>query len=153
LAKKRKELPLLENVEIEAFAAEGKALARVDNLVVFVPFAAPGDVVDIRLSRKRKQYAEGRIVAFKRYSADRVEPFCSHFGVCGGCQWQHLPYSSQLKYKQQQVLDVLQRIAKVELPEARPILGSEKDRFYRNKLEYTFSNKRWRTLEEIQSGE
>jgi len=153
LAKKRKELPLLENVEIEAFAAEGKALARVDNLVVFVPFAAPGDVVDIRLSRKRKQYAEGRIVAFKRYSADRVEPFCSHFGVCGGCQWQHLPYPSQLKYKQQQVLDVLQRIAKVELPEARPILGSEKDRFYRNKLEYTFSNKRWRTLEEIQSGE
>lgn len=153
MAKKRKELPLLENVEIEAFAAEGKALARVDNLVVFVPFAAPGDMVDIRLSRKRKQYAEGRIVAFKRYSADRVEPFCSHFGVCGGCQWQHLPYSSQLKYKQQQVLDVLQRIAKVELPEARPILGSEKDRFYRNKLEYTFSNKRWRTLEEIQSGE
>jgi 23S rRNA (uracil1939-C5)-methyltransferase len=153
LAKKRKELPLLENVEIEAFAAEGKALARVDNLVVFVPFAAPGDVVDIRLSRKRKQYAEGRIVAFKRYSADRVEPFCSHFGVCGGCQWQHLPYPSQLKYKQQQVLDVLQRIAKIELPEARPILGSEKDRFYRNKLEYTFSNKRWRTLEEIQSGE
>lgn len=153
MAKKRKELPLLENVEIEAFAAEGKALARVDNLVVFVPFAAPGDVVDIRLSRKRKQYAEGRIVAFKRYSADRVEPFCSHFGVCGGCQWQHLPYSSQLKYKQQQVLDVLQRIAKIELPEARPILGSEKDRFYRNKLEYTFSNKRWRTLEEIQSGE
>jgi len=143
----------LENVEIEAFAAEGKALARVDNLVVFVPFAAPGDVVDIRLSRKRKQYAEGRIVAFKRYSADRVEPFCSHFGVCGGCQWQHLPYPSQLKYKQQQVLDVLQRIAKIELPEARPILGSEKDRFYRNKLEYTFSNKRWRTLEEIQSGE
>jgi 23S rRNA (uracil1939-C5)-methyltransferase len=153
LAKKRKELPLLENVEIEAFAAEGKALARVDNLVVFVPFAAPGDMVDIRLSRKRKQYAEGRIVAFKRYSADRVEPFCSHFGVCGGCQWQHLPYPSQLKYKQQQVLDVLQRIAKIELPEARPILGSEKDRFYRNKLEYTFSNKRWRTLEEIQSGE
>lgn len=153
MAKKRKELPLLENVEIEAFAAEGKALARVDNLVVFVPFAAPGDMVDIRLSRKRKQYAEGRIVAFKRYSADRVEPFCSHFGVCGGCQWQHLPYSSQLKYKQQQVLDVLQRIAKIELPEARPILGSEKDRFYRNKLEYTFSNKRWRTLEEIQSGE
>lgn len=153
MAKKRKELPLLENVEIEAFAAEGKALARVDNLVVFVPFAAPGDVVDIRLSRKRKQYAEGRIVAFKRYSADRVEPFCSHFGVCGGCQWQHLPYPSQLKYKQQQVLDVLQRIAKIELPEARPILGSEKDRFYRNKLEYTFSNKRWRTLEEIQSGE
>jgi len=153
LAKKRKELPLLENVEIEAFAAEGKALARVDNLVVFVPFAAPGDVVDIRLSRKRKQYAEGRIVAFKRYSADRVKPFCSHFGVCGGCQWQHLPYPSQLKYKQQQVLDVLQRIAKIELPEARPILGSEKDRFYRNKLEYTFSNKRWRTLEEIQSGE
>jgi 23S rRNA (uracil1939-C5)-methyltransferase len=140
-------------VEIEAFAAEGKALARVDNLVVFVPFAAPGDMVDIRLSRKRKQYAEGRIVAFKRYSADRVEPFCSHFGVCGGCQWQHLPYPSQLKYKQQQVLDVLQRIAKIELPEARPILGSEKDRFYRNKLEYTFSNKRWRTLEEIQSGE
>ncbi len=143
----------MENIEISAFAAEGKALARVDNMVVFVPYAAPGDVVDIKLSRKRKQYAEGRIMAFKQYSADRTQPFCTHFGVCGGCQWQHLPYPSQLKYKQQQMLDVLQRIAKVELPEARPILGSEKDRYYRNKLEYTFSNKRWRTIEEIQSGE
>ncbi len=153
MAKRKKELPLLENIEIEAFAAEGKALARVDNLVVFVPFAAPGDVVDIRLSRKRKQYAEGRITTIKQYSSDRAVPFCTHFGVCGGCQWQHLPYPSQLKYKQQQVLDVLQRIAKVELPEALPILGSEKDRFYRNKLEYTFSNKRWRTTEEIHSAD
>lgn len=143
---------MLENIEIEAFAAEGKALARVDDLVVFVPFAAPGDVVDIKLSRKRKQHAEGRIVAFKKYSPDRTEPFCSHFGVCGGCQWQHLPYAAQLRYKQQQVLDAMQRIAKVEIPEPGPIIGSENDRFYRNKLEFTFSNKRWRTIEEIKSG-
>ena len=142
----------MENIEIEAFAAEGKALARVDDLVVFVPFAAPGDVADIKLSRKRKQYAEGRIVAFKKYSPDRTEPFCSHFGVCGGCQWQHLPYAAQLRYKQQQVLDAMQRIAKVEIPEPGPIIGSENDRFYRNKLEFTFSNKRWRTIEEIKSG-
>jgi 23S rRNA (uracil1939-C5)-methyltransferase len=152
LAKRKKELPLLENIEIEAFAAEGKALARVDDLVVFVPFAAPGDVADIKLSRKRKQYAEGRIVAFKKYSPDRTEPFCSHFGVCGGCQWQHLPYAAQLRYKQQQVLDAMQRIAKVEIPEPGPIIGSENDRFYRNKLEFTFSNKRWRTIDEIKSG-
>lgn len=142
----------MENIEIEAFAAEGKALARVDDLVVFVPFAAPGDVADIKLSRKRKQHAEGRIVAFKKYSPDRTEPFCSHFGVCGGCQWQHLPYAAQLRYKQQQVLDAMQRIAKVEIPEPGPIIGSENDRFYRNKLEFTFSNKRWRTIEEIKSG-
>ena len=142
----------MENIEIEAFAAEGKALARVDDLVVFVPFAAPGDVADIKLSRKRKQYAEGRIVAFKKYSPDRTEPFCSHFGVCGGCQWQHLPYAAQLRYKQQQVLDAMQRIAKVEIPEPGPIIGSENDRFYRNKLEFTFSNKRWRTIDEIKSG-
>ncbi|MFA6589857.1 MAG: TRAM domain-containing protein, partial [Bacteroidales bacterium] len=127
MAKRKKELPLLENIEIEAFAAEGKALARVDDLVVFVPFAAPGDVADIKLSRKRKQYAEGRIVAFKKYSPDRTEPFCSHFGVCGGCQWQHLPYAAQLRYKQQQVLDAMQRIAKVEIPEPGPIIGSEND--------------------------
>jgi len=152
LAKRKKELPLLENIEIEAFAAEGKALARVDDLVVFVPFAAPGDVADIKLSRKRKQHAEGRIVAFKKYSPDRTEPFCSHFGVCGGCQWQHLPYAAQLRYKQQQVLDAMQRIAKVEIPEPGPIIGSENDRFYRNKLEFTFSNKRWRTIDEIKSG-
>ncbi|MDD4641409.1 MAG: 23S rRNA (uracil(1939)-C(5))-methyltransferase RlmD [Bacteroidales bacterium] len=152
MAKRKKELPLLENIEIEAFAAEGKALARVDDLVVFVPFAAPGDVADIKLSRKRKQHAEGRIVAFKKYSPDRTEPFCSHFGVCGGCQWQHLPYAAQLRYKQQQVLDAMQRIAKVEIPEPGPIIGSENDRFYRNKLEFTFSNKRWRTIEEIKSG-
>lgn len=143
---------MLENIEIEAFAAEGKALARVDDLVVFVPFAAPGDVADIKLSRKRKQHAEGRIVAFKKYSPDRTEPFCSHFGVCGGCQWQHLPYAAQLRYKQQQVLDAMQRIAKVEIPEPGPIIGSENDRFYRNKLEFTFSNKRWRTIDEIKSG-
>lgn len=142
----------MENIEIEAFAAEGKALARVDDLVVFVPYAAPGDVADIKLSRKRKQHAEGRIVAFKKYSPDRTEPFCSHFGVCGGCQWQHLPYAAQLRYKQQQVLDAMQRIAKVEIPEPGPIIGSENDRFYRNKLEFTFSNKRWRTIEEIKSG-
>ena len=151
LARKKKELPLLEQVEITGVAAEGKALARVDDMVVFVPFVAPGDVVDLQLYRKKHKYAEGRVVKVHSYSPLRVEPFCQHFGVCGSCKWQHLPYEYQLQFKQQQVVDNLTRIGKVELPEISPIKGSAKQRFYRNKLEFTFSNKSWLTFEELQS--
>lgn len=151
LARKKKELPLLEQVEITGVAAEGKALARVDDMVVFVPFVAPGDVVDLQLYRKKHKYAEGRVVKVHSYSPLRVEPFCQHFGVCGGCKWQHLPYEYQSQFKQQQVVDNLTRIGKVELPEISPIKGSAKQRFYRNKLEFTFSNKSWLTFEELQS--
>ncbi|MBP5171195.1 MAG: 23S rRNA (uracil(1939)-C(5))-methyltransferase RlmD [Bacteroidales bacterium] len=144
---------MIENVTVTDVAAEGNALARVDNMVIFMPFGAPGDVVDVQIVKKRKQHALGRIVRYVSRSAERVEPFCSHFGVCGGCQWQHLPYPAQLRFKQQQVMDNLSRIGKVELPEPRPILGSEKTVGYRNKLEFTFSDKRWRTYEEVASGQ
>ena len=151
MAKKRRELPLHEGVKIIDVAAEGKSIAKVDGLIVFVPFAVPGDVVDIQVYRKRKGFAEGRVVRFVEYSKDRVEPFCEHFGVCGGCKWQMLPYELQLKHKQKQVIDNLKRIGKVELPEISPILGAPETTFYRNKLEFTFSNKRWLTQEEIGS--
>jgi len=151
MAKERRELPLHEGVEIIDIAAEGKSIAKVDGLTVFVPFAVPGDVVDIQTFRKRKRFAEGRVVRFVEYSKDRVEPFCEHFGVCGGCKWQMLPYELQLKHKQQQVEDNLTRIGKVELPEISPILGAPETTFYRNKLEFTFSNKRWLTKDEINS--
>lgn len=134
-------------------AAEGKALARVNEMVVFVPFVAPGDVVDIQLTRKKHSYAEGKAVHFHQYAEKRAVPFCEHFGVCGGCKWQHLPYEEQLKYKQKQVVDNLTRIGKVPLGEVLPILGSARTQFYRNKLEFTFSNKKWLTEEQIQSGE
>jgi len=153
VVRKKKELPLLEGIEITGVAAEGKALARVNDLVVFVPFVVPGDIVDLQLTRKKNKYAEAKAVKFIKYSEKRAVPFCSHFGICGGCKWQHLPYEEQLKYKQQQVLDNLERIGKVELPEISPILGSEHIQFYRNKLEFTFSNKRWLTVEELQSDE
>ena len=149
MAKQRRELPLHEGVEIIDVAAEGKAIAKVDGLVVFVPFAVPGDVVDIQTYRKRKGFAEGRVMRFVEYSADRVAPVCEHFGVCGGCKWQMLPYELQLKHKQKQVDDNLTRIGKVELPDISPIMGAPKTTFYRNKLEFTFSNKRWLTQEEI----
>ena len=148
----KKELPLLEKVMITDIGAEGNALARVDNLVVFVPMLIPGDVVDIRVTRKRKKYLEGRVVRFHEYSADRVVPRCTHFGVCGGCKWQHLPYQLQLKYKEKQIKDNLTRIGKVELPEIIPIIGSSETYLYRNKLEYTFSDRRWLTNEEVVSG-
>lgn len=151
MARKRKELPLLESVPITDVAAEGKAIAKVDGMAVFVPYAVPGDVVDLQLTRKKNSYAEGRVVRFEKYSETRITPFCSHFGVCGGCKWQQLPYSEQLKYKQKQVQDNLERIGKIDLPEITPILGAPKDIFYRNKLEFTFSNKRWLTEEEISS--
>ena len=153
MARKRKPLPILEKVTITDVAAEGKALARVDDMVVFVPYAAPGDVVDIQLLRKRHNYAEGKILAFHEFAEERVKPFCEHFGVCGGCKWQHLPYEAQIRYKHKQVIDNLTRIGKIKMEEILPILGSVHTRFYRNKLEYTFSNKKWLTEEQIQSGE
>jgi len=134
---------LLRQVLVEDYAAEGKSLARVDGKVIFIENAVPGDIVDVKLFKNKKDWAEGFITAWHGYSPDRVEPFCSHFGVCGGCRWQMLPYEKQLLYKQQQVADNLTRIGKVELPAMAPILGAENDRYYRNKMEYTFSNKRY----------
>ena len=153
MARKRKPLPILEKVTITDVAAEGKALARVNDMVVFVPYVAPGDVVDIQLTRKKHSYAEGKAIAFHQYAEERAVPFCEHFGVCGGCKWQHLPYEAQLKYKQKQVIDNLTRIGKIQMEEVLPILGSEHTQFYRNKLEFTFSNKKWLTEEQVQSGE
>ena len=153
MSRKRKELPVLEHIEITDVAAEGNALARVDGMVVFVPFAAPGDVADIRLVKKRKSYADGRIERMITTGEIRVVPRCDHFTICGGCRWQHLPYSFQLQCKQRQVEDAIQRIAKVEAPAVSPILGSARIWEYRNKMEYTFSNKKWLTREQLESGE
>ncbi len=150
---RKKPLPLLEDIEITGVAAEGNSIARVDGRVVFIPYGAPGDVADVQLTRKKNSYAEGRITEIKKPSELRVEPKCSHFGVCGGCKWEHLPYDYQLQFKQQQVEDALKRIAKVELPEISPIIGSERIWEYRNKMEYTFSNKKWLTFDQMRSGE
>ncbi len=149
MVRKKKELPLLENVTITDVVAGGKALTRVDDLVVFVPYVVPGDVVDLKVRVKKHNYAEANAVKFHKLSPNHVTPFCEHFGVCGGCQWQVLPYEEQLKYKQQQVVDNLTRLGKIELPEISPILGSDKTTCYRNKLEFTFSDKRWLTDEEV----
>ena len=153
MSRKKKVLPVLENVEISAVAAEGKALARVDEMVVFVPYVVPGDVVDLQITRKKHHYAEAVAVKFHRHGSSRTQPFCQHFGVCGGCKWQCLSYEAQLSAKQQQVMDALQRIGGVELPQCSPILGSQKTTQYRNKLEFGFSNKAWLTQEQIASGE
>ncbi len=152
MSRKTKELPLLEKVTISDVAAEGKAIAKIDDLVVFVPYVVPGDVVDLKIRKRKRNYVEAEAVYFHEYSSKRVTPFCEHFGICGGCKWQCLPYEEQIKYKQKQVVDNLTRIGKINMPEVTPILGSEKTIFYRNKLEYTFSNKRWLTLEEIEQG-
>ena len=144
-------MPLLEKVKITDIGAEGNALARIDNMVVFVPMVIPGDVVDLRVIRRKKKYLEGKVVKFHEYSPDRITPRCIHFGVCGGCKWQHLPYKLQLKYKEKQVVDTLERIGKVIVPAHDPIVGSADEYLYRNKLEYTFSDKRWLTVEEIRS--
>ena len=146
MARKKKPLPLLE-----AVAAEGKCLFHWNDLVVFVPFCVPGDVCDVQIRRKKHSFAEGEVVRFIIYSKVRATPFCQHFGVCGGCKWQNLPYSEQLKFKQQQVFDQLTRIGKIELPEFRPILGSVHTQSYRNKLDYGCANKRYLTKEEIAS--
>ena len=153
MSRKKKVLPILENVEISAVAAEGKALARVDEMVVFVPYVVPGDVVDLQITRKKHHYAEAVAVKFHRYGPSRTQSFCPHFGVWGGCKWQCLSYEAQLSAKQQQVMDALQRIVGVELPQCSPILGSQKTTQYRNKLEFGFSNKAWLTQEQIASGE
>ena len=144
---------VLENLLVERFAAEGKSVAHYEGKVVFIPHVAPGDVVDIRVTRGKSSFLEGEAIKFHQYSEDRVDPFCSHFGVCGGCKWQHIQYETQLNAKRQQVVDQFERIAKVPLPEVLPILGSESNRYYRNKLEFTFSNNRWLTREEIDSGQ
>ena len=153
MARKKKPLPILENITITGVAAEGKAIAKVSNLVIFVPYAVPGDVVDLQIRRKKHSYAEAEVIRFHQYADKRSQPFCPHFGVCGGCKWQCLPYEEQLRYKQQQIVDNLTRIGKIELPEVSPILGSRLTREYRNKLEFGFSNKKWLTQEVINSGE
>lgn len=159
MARKRKELPELHNVEITGVAAEGRALAKVKlketdeaPIVIFVPYGAPGDIVDLKIDRKKHNYAEAHITRMVKESPERRGVPCSSFGVCGGCKWQHLPYELQLIHKRQQVVDALTRIAKVELPEIKPVVPSQKEWAYRNKMEYTFSNKKWRTFEEIKSG-
>lgn len=152
MGRKRKELPVVENVEITGVAAEGKSIARVDDMVVFIPYGAPGDVVNIKLDKKKRSYAEAHIVDMLKPSPDRVAPVCEHFGVCGGCKWQHIPYESQLRHKRDQVVDALTRIAKVEISEVNPTLGSKETFCYRNKLEYTFSCKCWITFEDLRSG-
>lgn len=153
MTRKKKPLPILENIQITDCAAEGKSLARVNDMVVFVPFCVPGDIVDLQVRKKRHSYMEAEVIRFVEKSAVREEPFCEHFGVCGGCKWQNLPYDKQLEMKQRQVYEQLTRIGKVELPEFMPILGSRKIREYRNKMEFGCSNKRWMTREEIASGE
>lgn len=160
MGRKKKELPLLEHIEITDVAAEGNAIARVKNenaddssMVVFIPYGAPGDIADVKIDRKKHSYAQGHIERLVKPSPLRVTPMCSHFGVCGGCRWQHLPYEFQLQCKQQQVVDALTRIAKIELPPISPIIGSPEQREYRNKLEFTFSNKKWLTFEQLRSNE
>ena len=150
---RNKKKPFYEKVKIESIGAEGKALARINDLVVFTKMVIPGDVVDLQVVKKRKKYQEAIVTKIHEYSNDRTPAFCSHFGTCGGCKWQFLPYSKQLEYKQQQVHDQLKRIGKMEITQVSPILGSKNETFYRNKLEFTFSNKRWLTPEEINSGE
>ena len=142
---------LVQNLLISEAGAEGNAMARLDNYVIFAEGAVPGDLVDVMIYRKKKNYAEGRVVKIHEPSPDRVTPFCTHFGTCGGCKWQHMSYEKQIHYKQKQVEDVLERIGKINLPKATPILGSALTKYYRNKLEFTFSNKGWLTPAEIES--
>ncbi len=148
---KKKNLPLIENVEITGIAAEGKALTRVNDMVVFVPYCVPGDIVNLQVTKKKHSFMEARVEQIVRPSAKRCEAVCKHYGTCGGCKWQILPYEEQLKYKQQQVTDNLTRIGKVELPEIRPILGSKHIYEYRNKLEFTFADRKWLSWDEIRA--
>lgn len=142
MARKKQDI-ILENIEIEAVAAEGKALAKVDGTVLFVQFAVPGDIVDVKVTKKKKNYMEGYILRIVKPSEHRLEAFCKHFGVCGGCKWQPLPYKMQLEAKQQQVYDQLVRIGHLDVPDISPIVGSDDTTYYRNKLEFTFSQRRW----------
>jgi 23S rRNA (uracil1939-C5)-methyltransferase len=143
MSKNKKPLPRLDKIFVTDVAAEGKAIAKQDDLVIFIQYAVPGDIVDIQLTKKKKNYAEGRVIKFHQYSNERCDAVCEHFGVCGGCKWQLLPYEKQLFYKQKQVQDNLTRIAKIKLPEIQHIIGSKQIYFYRNKLEFTFSNRKW----------
>ncbi len=154
MGKRRKEHPLIEGLEITAVAAEGKAMGHHDGMVVFVPLAVPGDVVDVQIRSRRRRFMEGYVVRWVVRSPERAEPFCRHFGVCGGCSWQNLPYDGQLRFKRQQVVDQLSRIGHLTLPAdgVRPVLGSAATTFYRNKLEFTFAPRRWYTYEEIADG-
>ena len=140
MSKKNKKI-ILENLLITDYAAEGKALAKLDGKVIFISGAVPGDVADVLLVKNKKDWAEGRVLKIKEFSKERVIPFCKHFGVCGGCKWQMLPYAKQLQYKQQEAEQNLRRIGKVDLPEILPIIGGDETEYYRNKLEFTFSNK------------
>ncbi len=153
MARKKANYPLIEGLEITTLAAEGKAMGRWNDVVVFVPMTVPGDVVDVQIRSKRRRYMEGFVVRYVHRSPLRAEPFCEHFGVCGGCKWQNLPYDEQLRFKTEQVRDQLTRIGKVALPEIAPCLGSARTQFYRNKLEFTFADRRWLTREEVASGE
>ena len=152
MARKKAQYPLIEGLEITTLAAEGKAMGRWNDVVVFVPMTVPGDVVNVQIRNKRRRFMEGVVVEYVKRSPLREEPFCAHFGVCGGCKWQNLPYAEQLRFKTEQVRDQLTRIGKVELPEIAPCLGSAKTQFYRNKLEFTFADRRWLTYEEIAAG-
>ena len=152
MARKKANYPLIEGLEITTLAAEGKAMGRWNDVMVFVPMTVPGDVVDVQIRVKRRRFMEGCVVNYVKRSPLREEPFCEHFGVCGGCKWQNLPYEEQLRFKTAQVRDQLTRIGKIELPEIAPCLGSAATRFYRNKLEFTFADRRWLTREEVESG-
>lgn len=151
MSRKKKPLPILENVSIIAAGSKGKSIAKIDGLVIFVQGAVPGDICDVQLLKKRKGRADARMLKLIKPSPYRVEPECKHFGVCGGCNWQHLSYDEQLSQKRQQIIDALTRIAQIEFPEPAPTIGSDKTTFYRNKLEYTFGSNRWFTIEELQS--
>lgn len=148
----RRSLPIYRDIMIEGVAAEGKAITRIEDIVVFVPYCVPGDVVDLQVTKKKHSFMEARVIEYKSYAPQRCQPVCKHYGTCGGCKWQILPYSEQLRYKQQQVVDNLTRIGKVQLPEIRPIIGSEKVYHYRNKLEFTFADHQWLTTEEMKAG-
>jgi 23S rRNA (uracil-5-)-methyltransferase RumA len=149
---RKNKLPLIREVEIVDIAAEGKAIAKIEGMVVFVPYVVPGDIIDVQVVKKKKNYIEAVPVHFHKYSPIRKQPVCEHFGTCGGCKWQPLPYLQQLEFKQKQVFDNLVRIGKLDIPEITPIVGSDNEFFYRNKLEFTFSNNRWLTIDEIESG-
>ena len=152
MARKKANYPLVEGLEITTLVAEGKAMGRWNDVVVFVPLTVPGDVVDVQIRSKRRRFMEGFVVRYVKKSPLRAEAFCEHFGVCGGCKWQNLPYGEQLRFKTDQVRDQLTRIGKIELPEIAPCLGSAETQFYRNKLEFTFAPRRWMTYEEIAAG-
>ena len=148
---KKKNLPVFENIEITGVAAEGKALVRINDIVCFVPNCVPGDIVDLQITKKKHSFMEAKVLRIVEPSKVRCEARCKHFGVCGGCKWQILPYAEQLKYKQQQIVDNLTRIGKIELPEISPILGSKHIYAYRNKLEFTCADRKWLPWEEIEA--